>query len=218
MGNIEGGEAYDWFYADKAAAMHRRDFRSRMVPMVSHGSIARRIFATGGPMHTMTGRAASKRLADRMDTTIEARPLHGTRLPGRRQRQQSTNVFPDPKSSESAYPWYSNRGRDDVMGRVWIEAMLTYYADPAHNPVSSVYGGRMIDLDRSNVWAWDARPLPTFPLDTDWGDAPNWETGHWLNGRLGLLRLPRKQYVRFSTMQVFSDYAIEPIRPSSMAS
>jgi hypothetical protein len=27
------------------------------------------------------------------------------------------NVFPDPKSSESAYPWHSNRARDDAMQR-----------------------------------------------------------------------------------------------------
>ena len=44
----------------------------------------------------------------------------------------------------------------------------------------------MIAPDGVHVWTWDARPFPAFPalLDT-WSDAPNWETGHWLTGRLG---------------------------------
>ena len=54
------------------------------------------------------------------------------------------------------------------------------------NPVSSVYGGRMMPPAHMHLWAWDARPYPYFPDLTDvWGDGPNWERGHWLNGRLG---------------------------------
>lgn len=37
-----------------------------------------------------------------------------------------------------------------------------------------------------HLWTWDARPYPAFPAATDaWSDAANWETGHWLTGRLG---------------------------------
>jgi hypothetical protein len=37
-----------------------------------------------------------------------------------------------------------------------------------------------------HLWTWDARPYPIFPAADDvWGDAPNWELGHWLTGRLG---------------------------------
>jgi hypothetical protein len=64
--------------------------------------------------------------------------------------------------------------------------------DPAHgatlanNPVSSVYGGRMLEPSAIHLWTWDARPYPLFPAATDaWSDGPNWETGHWLTGRLG---------------------------------
>ena len=33
-------------------------------------------------------------------------------------------------------------------------------------------------------------PFPQFPeLKNVWGDADNWTTGHWLNGRLGTARL-----------------------------
>ena len=34
------------------------------------------------------------------------------------------------------------------------------------------------------VWNWDARPFPAFPLlSSVWGDAPNWPFGNWANGR-----------------------------------
>ncbi len=37
-----------------------------------------------------------------------------------------------------------------------------------------------------HLWTWDARPYPVFPAAGDiWSDAANWETGHWLTGRLG---------------------------------
>ena len=64
--------------------------------------------------------------------------------------------------------------------------------DPAHpdfdaaaNPVSTVYGGRMVDPDRITAYTWDARPHPAFPADAStWGDSANWGFGHWLTGRL----------------------------------
>ena len=44
----------------------------------------------------------------------------------------------------------------------------------------------MIAPDAIHLWTWDARPYPAFPALIDvWADAPNWETGHWLTGRLG---------------------------------
>ena len=36
-------------------------------------------------------------------------------------------------------------------------------ATPANNPVSSVYGGRMVESPRCAAWTWDARPYPFFP-------------------------------------------------------
>jgi hypothetical protein len=100
------------------------------------------------------------------------------------------NVFVDPKSSETALPYYSRGSRDDLMQRRYLQA-IHEGLNPMHpgaitgaNPTSSVYGGRMIDLDRVFVYAWDARPYPAFPLNEPlWGDAANWRLGHWLNGR-----------------------------------
>jgi GTA TIM-barrel-like domain len=100
------------------------------------------------------------------------------------------SVFPDPKSSDAGLPYYSNGRRDDLMQRRYLEAALGAF-DPAFgdatlNPVSPVYGGRMVACDAIYVWTWDARPYPAFPAATEvWSDCANWATGHWLTGRLG---------------------------------
>ncbi|MEH6666083.1 MAG: glycoside hydrolase/phage tail family protein, partial [Brevundimonas sp.] len=93
------------------------------------------------------------------------------------------NLFPDPRSSESVLPPFSTGARDDLMQRRVMEAWLAHFDDDADNPVSAVYGGRMVEgLD---AWCWDARPYPDFPARAAvWADAGNWRTGHWLNGRL----------------------------------
>ncbi|MEM9318326.1 MAG: glycoside hydrolase TIM-barrel-like domain-containing protein [Pseudomonadota bacterium] len=95
------------------------------------------------------------------------------------------NVFFDPKSSESAVPHYSNGRRDDIIQLQTLRAVTQYWADPEINPVSTVYGGAMIDIDRIFAWAWDARPYPAFPNNIDlWSDGQNYTTGHWLSGRI----------------------------------
>lgn len=101
------------------------------------------------------------------------------------------NVFIDPKSSETALPYFSKGTRDDFMQRRYIRAVVEgldptsdNYLDGA-NPVSDVYSAPMVDLDHVHVYCWDARPYPAFPVETDvWGDGSNWALGHWLTGRL----------------------------------
>lgn len=100
------------------------------------------------------------------------------------------NVFVDPKSSESDLPPYSRGTRNDLIQSRTLQSLYRRF-DPAaqgfenaNNPLSSLYGGRMLDLDHCALWAWDARPYPEFPSRTDiWSDGANFETGHWLNGR-----------------------------------
>jgi len=100
------------------------------------------------------------------------------------------NVFYDPKSAESALPYFSRGWQDEAIQRRYIEAMLGYWGNPANNPTSSVYTAPMIDMAEAAVWTWDARPYPDFPAREDvWADAPNWRLGHWLNGRLGAVGL-----------------------------
>ena len=101
------------------------------------------------------------------------------------------NMFPDVKSSEDAAPHFSNGGRSDMAQRRLLEAHAGHWDpasvgfDGARNPLSPIYGGRMVDVARSYLWAWDARPYPAFPLQSRvWADSEAWHRGHWLNGRM----------------------------------
>jgi len=101
------------------------------------------------------------------------------------------NVFPDPKSSENFAPYFSSGGRDDLAQHNFLKAHYDRWAEGAPdfslaaNPVSAVYGGRMVDTSDIYLWAFDARPYPAFPQYSDvWADGGNWYLGHWLNGRL----------------------------------
>jgi hypothetical protein len=100
------------------------------------------------------------------------------------------NVFVDPKSSESVTPYFSRGWRDDAIQRAYLEASSLWWGDAANNPVSAIYGGRMVHVPDCAAWTWDARPYPFFPgLTGVWSDGPNWRLGHWLTGRLGAVSL-----------------------------
>jgi hypothetical protein len=94
------------------------------------------------------------------------------------------NRFIDAKSSESGLPAWSNGQRDDLIQMQYLLATVSFWSDPQNNPVSSIYGAPMIDMDHAHAWAWDARPFPEFPGQTSvWSDGENYACGHWLNGR-----------------------------------
>lgn len=66
---------------------------------------------------------------------------------------------------------------------------MGYWTDARNNPKNE-QGMRMLNVSRSHVWCWDARPYPAFPARQDiWSDGPAWERGHWLNGRAGAVKL-----------------------------
>lgn len=122
----------------------------------------------------------------------ESKPIRFTELgcPAVDRGTNQPNVFYDPKSAESALPYFSRGWQDEAIQRRYIEAMLGYWGDAANNPTSSIYAGPMIDMGEAAVWTWDARPYPDFPARDDiWTDAPNWRLGHWLTGRLGAVGL-----------------------------
>ena len=94
------------------------------------------------------------------------------------------NAFVDPRSSELLLPRGSNGMRDDFIQMRYFGVLADFWGNPDNNPVSDVYGGAMVDMRHAFAWAWDARPFPSFPTqDTVWSDGPNYELGHWLNGR-----------------------------------
>ena len=86
------------------------------------------------------------------------------------------SIFPDPKSSEAGLPHFSNGKRDDLIQRRYLEAVLgafdPAFGDAALNPVSPIYGERMIAPASIHLWTWDARPYPAFPGLTDAGATP----------------------------------------------
>ncbi|OKL43193.1 baseplate multidomain protein megatron [Pseudovibrio exalbescens] len=124
----------------------------------------------------------------------ESKPIWLTELgfPAVDKGTNQPNVFFDPKSAESAFPHFSSGTRDDLVQRRALEASLSFAGiahptlQPGEIPISSVYGGPMIDPHGVFLWTWDARPFPAFPTFTgEWADGENWYRGHWLNGRLG---------------------------------
>jgi hypothetical protein len=81
-------------------------------------------------------------------------------------------------------PRQSNGLRDDFIQMQYLRAIHRHFADPQANPTSDVYVGPMVDMGRAHIWAWDARPYPAFPLNTElWSDGANYAKGHWINGR-----------------------------------
>ena len=122
----------------------------------------------------------------------QSKPIRFTELgcPAVDRGTNQPNVFHDPKSSESFFPYFSRGWRDDAIQRAYLEASYLWWGTPANNPISTEYGGRMVDIANSAAWIWDARPYPFFPELSDiWADGENWRLGHWLSGRLGAVSL-----------------------------
>ncbi len=191
--NIAGGEYFDWYYASDAD----RDAQVRSA--ISDGTygkpwVFRPKDITGWWSNLHYDRPGGVESETPTGWVPEGKPIWfaETGCPAVDKGPNQPNVFPDPKSSVSRLPHFSSGARDDLVQRRFITAVLGFWSpdDPDFaedaNPVSSVYGGRMVDATAIHWWTWDARPYPAFPLLSDvWSDGANWETGHWLNGRLG---------------------------------
>ncbi|MBB5518098.1 baseplate multidomain protein megatron [Amphiplicatus metriothermophilus] len=185
--NIEGGEGHDWFYASSAD----RDAQIR-APIADGAYGEPWVFRNKDFRNWWSNahydRPGGVRAATPTAWAPQSKPIRFTEIgcAAIDKGANQPNVFLDPKSSESAMPHYSSGARDDLAQRRLIEAEYAYWRAPANNPISSVYGGPMIETDRLYVYAWDARPFPYFPARRDvWGDHANWTRGHWLNGRAG---------------------------------
>jgi hypothetical protein len=190
-GNLRGGDAYDWYYADDAA----RAAQTRTP--ITDGLGKPWMFRVKDIWNWWTNahyeRVGGAELGSPTGWVAQGKPIWLTEI-GCAAVDKGANqpsVFPDPKSSEAGLPYFSTGARDDLMQRRMLEAVLRTF-DPAHgatttdNPVSTVYGERMLDASAIHLWTWDARPYPVFPAALDvWSDGGNWETGHWLTGRLG---------------------------------
>ncbi|WP_299131408.1 glycoside hydrolase/phage tail family protein [uncultured Amaricoccus sp.] len=189
-GNVAGGEGYDWYYASSTDrdvqarsaiidGAYGEDWTFRYKDLVSWWSNEHVNRVGGVKVSTTHWRPQSK-------------PIWFTELgcPAVNKGTNQPNVFHDPKSSESFFPYYSNGSRDDFIQSRYLQAMFLHWGSSENNPVSAVYGGPMVDMTRAHVWAWDARPWPDFPnrMET-WADGDNYSRGHWLNGRMTMVPL-----------------------------
>ena len=188
---VEGGEGYDYFYASE----QNRDSQTR-TPITDGAAhkpwVFRRKDLRAWWSNAHYNRRDGHELNTPTDWTPQSKPiwLMEVGCPAIDKGANQPNVFYDLKSGQSNYPYYSGASRDDLIQRRYLEALISYWQDAALNPVSNVYNGQMIDTDMVSVWAWDARPFPDFPARSNvWSDGENWERGHWLSGRMGLVPL-----------------------------
>ena len=189
--NIAGGEGFDWFYASAA------DRSAQIRTAITDGAAGKpwvfrpkdiRAWWTN-PHYNRPGGVES---GTPTAWIPQSKPIRFTELgcPAIDRGTNQPNVFFDPKSSESFTPYFSRGWRDDAIQRAYLEASYLHWGDPANNPTSGIYGGRMVHVPECAAWTWDARPYPFFPELTDvWTDGPNWRLGHWLTGRLGAVSL-----------------------------
>ncbi|MGE3869484.1 MAG: glycoside hydrolase TIM-barrel-like domain-containing protein, partial [Pseudorhodoplanes sp.] len=190
-GNLVGGEAYDFHYPDAAA----RASQSRIPIADALGKTwmfrPKDLWGFWSQLHYE--RVDGIELASPTAWIPESKPIWLTEAgcPAVDKGANQPSVFPDLKSATGGYPHFSSGRRDDLIQRRYLETLAAAFSDgSALNPVSAVYGGAMVDPASLYMWTWDARPYPAFPAATDvWNDGPNWETGHWLTGRLGSAHL-----------------------------
>jgi len=174
--NIEGGEGYDWFYASDADRL--AGTRTPITDAI-YGEpwVWRFKDIAGWWSHDHHDRPGGVRNASATAWTPGMKPVWFTELgcAAVDNGANQPNVFGDPKSSESALPYFSNGVPDPLAQRQVLRAVLGYWAG---NPM----------LLRTTLWTWDARPYPAFPALTEvWSDGANYAAGHWLTGRLGAM-------------------------------
>ncbi|MDP9786450.1 baseplate multidomain protein megatron [Agrobacterium tumefaciens] len=178
---ITAGEGFDWYYASDAgrAARQRTPITDglKAKPWVFRYKDIRNWW---GNLHFDRLRGTEKSAPTAW--VPGSKPIWFTELgcPAVDKSATRPNVFPDPKSAENVFPYFSRRSRADSQQRRFLEAHLDHWREVA----------AMVDADRVYLWTWDARPFPAFPQNgAAWSDGANWRTGHWLNGRLGTATL-----------------------------
>jgi Gene Transfer Agent (GTA)-like protein/putative tail protein len=189
--NIESGEGFDWFYASDA------DRKAQTRTDITDGAYGKPWVFRPKDIGSWWSNHHYNRPGGIENTVSTAwipqsKPIRFTEIgcPAVDRGTNQPNVFLDPKSAESALPYFSRGWQDDAIQRRYLEAMLGYWGEAANNPISGIYAASMIEMAETAVWTWDARPYPDFPAREDiWADAANWRLGHWLNGRAGSVSL-----------------------------
>ena len=210
---VGSGEDYDWYYVDAAA----RDAQAR-TPITDGAYGKPWVFRSKDLVNWWSQPHVERDAGLETRTTAfvpQSKPIWFIEFgcPAVDVGANAPNVFPDAKRASQVLPPYSSGARDDLMQIRAVEAFLSRF-DPrcegfleAYNPVGAA-GLRMVDPDHIYIWAYDARPFPAFPMFRNvWSDAPCWDTGHWLNGRLESAPLDRLVCELLADM---ADLAIPP--------
>ena len=153
------GEGYDWYYSDAA-----RTTKASLQPEYAWKNIA--WFWENA--HTNPDGNATPWVAESKKVWFTE---YG--FPSIDGATNQPNVFYDPTSLESFYPYHS-KGRIDMRAqRSGVAATLAEWKD------SSM-------IERMFLWTWDARPYPYWPdLLSVWADGSVWISGHWVQGKFG---------------------------------
>jgi len=177
---IASGEGYDWYYTTHAARLART--RASITDgLAGKPWVYRYKDIEGWWRHRHFDRTGGAEATSPTDWMAETKPIWFTELgcPAIHRGANQPNVFIDPKSAESARPYFSSGLRSDGMQRRFLDAHHEWWS-------SDLAPAGMVDPAHMFVWTWDARAWPAFPENTDlYADGDNWQTGHWLNGRLG---------------------------------
>jgi hypothetical protein len=216
-GNLFAGEGYDWYYASQADRDNQT--RTPITDGVGKPWVFRYKDIRNWWSNLHVNRPGGIESGTSTAWIPQSKPfwLMEIGCPAIDKGGNQPNVFIDPKSSESLIPHYSSGARDDFMQRRLLQTFAEAF-DPEHegyvaraNPISSLTGNLMLDVSRTHVYCWDARPYPAFPKHSEtWGDAANWQLGHWINGRAGAAPIPA--LVR----QLMSDFAFGDFDSSAL--
>ncbi|MEM9581921.1 MAG: glycoside hydrolase/phage tail family protein [Pseudomonadota bacterium] len=183
--NVVGGEGYDWYYRSQ---QDREDQVRTPITDGAYGEdwVFRYKDLAGWWTNLHFDRIAGVKVATPTDWVPQSKPFWFTELgcAAIDKGPNQPNKFLDEKSSESARPYFSNGARDDYVQIQYLRAFERHFSDVSMNPVSTVYGGAMVDVSKTHVWSWDARPWPDFPNNlSTWSDGQNYLSGHWITGR-----------------------------------
>jgi GTA TIM-barrel-like domain/Putative phage tail protein len=190
--NVAGGEGYDWFYDSPEGKLAQRRLPIEDTAFGEHWVYRYKDLASWwSNLHY--DRPDGTRSLVPSPWVPRSKPFRFTEYgcAAIDKGSNEPNRFIDIRSSESGLPAWSNGRRDDLIQMQYYLAFRAYWNDPVNNPESSLFGGQMVDMNYAHAWAWDARPFPEFPGQTDiWNDGANYARGHWLNGRATNQSLP----------------------------
>lgn len=213
-GNLRAGEAFDWHYPDEAA---RAAQARSAITDGAYGEpwVFRQKDLAGWWSHAHHERVGGVRQAAPTAFVPGSKPIRLTEIggPAVDKGANRPSVFPDAKSADGGLPPFSSGRRDDLIQRRHLQATLDGFAgSTAVNPAAvGLPGGRMVDPAAIYGWTWDARPFPLFPLARRvWADGANWQTGHWLTGRLGAAPLAEL------TARLAADFGVPDVETASL--